>query len=64
MTQPITPHQAQERARKASPGRKHIVLGQNYERLHAALAIRPKATSDELPELDRAAMDAIERGVA
>ncbi|WP_430430217.1 hypothetical protein [Oceanicaulis sp.] len=46
MTQPITPHQAQERERKASPGRKWIVRVRNREGVHAALRHAVKRTEE------------------
>lgn len=71
MTRLFTPLEAKRRLERASIGRKHIVLGLNYAATHAALSLCPKtcpmapvnrAPGDDLPELDRAAMAAIEGG--
>jgi len=61
--EPFDPIEAKRRVDRASRGHKQIMLGRNYERLHAALRRCPPSTDDELPALDRAAMAEIEGGV-
>ena len=61
--EPFDPLEAKRRVECASPGYKQIVLGRNYERLHAALGHRPKPDTAALDPLDLAAMSAVERGV-
>lgn len=64
MTDLFDPIEAKRRVESASRGNKQIMLGRNYERCHAALAMRPKLAPSlaELPALDRDAMKRIEGG--
>lgn len=64
MTQPITPYEAQARHCRAPYGKKRECERENVWAVAAALKIAaPAPASDDLPELDRAAMEKIERGV-